>query len=369
VLGNSLSSIGQVMPGTTEQHNAKLGEAQGAVNADEANAEKEAQAGLQGAQAGHLKEETTELPGKTASEEGLQGAQQNNLENPAWEHLETDQGIFARNPKTNELMPLTFQGKPLMPKPPTAKGQEHISLEGPGGKPIAANYHPDTGKYTDASGNEIANPKPYEKPNVTNVNAGGEKAFEYSDKALTSLSAPISQIQMRMGRLKDTLAQGTPQADALAAPELLTIMAGGQGSALRMNEAEIARIVGGRSHWENLKAAAQKWSTNPETANSITADQRQQVRALVATVDAKLTQKQNILNDAGQQLLEAKTPQDQHRIILDARRKITEIDAGQGGNQQAQGGGAPIGTTTQPDGVYEKDGKHFRAQGGKVYAQ
>jgi hypothetical protein len=48
VLGNSLSSIGQVMPGTTEQHNAKLGEAQGAVNADEINAEKGAQTeGLQ----------------------------------------------------------------------------------------------------------------------------------------------------------------------------------------------------------------------------------------------------------------------------------------------------------------------------------
>ena len=44
VLGSSLSSIGQVMPGTTEQHNAKLGEAEGAVTADEANAEKEAQA-------------------------------------------------------------------------------------------------------------------------------------------------------------------------------------------------------------------------------------------------------------------------------------------------------------------------------------
>jgi hypothetical protein len=45
VLGSSLSSIGQVMPGTTEQHNAKLSEAEGAVNADEANREKEAQAG------------------------------------------------------------------------------------------------------------------------------------------------------------------------------------------------------------------------------------------------------------------------------------------------------------------------------------
>jgi hypothetical protein len=240
-----------------------------------------------------------------------------------------------------------------MPKPPTAKGQEHISLEGPGGKPIAANYHPDTGKYTDASGNEIANPKPYEKPNVTNVNAGGEKAFEYSDKALTSLSAPISQIQMRMGRLKDTLAQGTPQADALAAPELLTIMAGGQGSGLRMNEAEIARIVGGRSHWENLKAAAQKWSTNPETANSITADQRQQVRALVATVDAKLTQKQNILNDAGQNLLDAKSPEEQHRVIIEARRALTQIDAG--GNQPAQGGATDI--------VYDDKGVGHRYKG------
>jgi hypothetical protein len=47
----------------------------------------------------------------------------------------------------------------------------------------------------------------------------------------------------------------------------------------------------------------------------------------------------------------------------------TRYTAPKGGNQQAQGGGAPIGTTTQPDGVYEKDGKHFRAQGGKVYAQ
>jgi hypothetical protein len=166
---------------------------------------------------------------------------------------------------------------------------------------------------------------------------------------------------MRMGRLKDTLAQGTPQADALAAPELLTIMAGGQGSGLRMNEAEIARIVGGRSHWENLKAAAQKWSTNPETANSITADQRQQVRALVATVDAKLTQKQNILNDAGQNLLDAKSPEEQHRVIIEARRALTQIDAG--GNQPAQGGAGKAQEPPRPPNV--PAGYHFDAKGPK----
>ena len=344
----TVSPIAESMiPGTAGHHAAQLRQVNQALTQDETNAEKEAQTSLQGAQTGHLQEETAELPAEAQSREGLQGAQQNNLENPAWEQFETDQGIFARNPKTNELMPLTFQGKPLMPKPPTPKGQEHVSLEGPGGKPIAANYHPDTGKYTDASGNEIANPKPYEKPNVPNVNAGGEKAFEYSDKALTSLSTPISQIQMRMGRLKDTLAQGTPQADALAAPELLTIMAGGQGSGLRMNEAEISRIVGGRSHWEALRAAAQKWSLNPETANSITADQRQQIRALVSTVDAKLIQKQNILNDAGQKLLDAKSPEEQHRVIIEARTALTQIDAG--GNQPAQGG-APQRPASVPAG-------------------
>ena len=43
VLGNSLSSIGQVMPGTTEQHNAELERAQNAVNEETANNEKGAQ--------------------------------------------------------------------------------------------------------------------------------------------------------------------------------------------------------------------------------------------------------------------------------------------------------------------------------------
>jgi hypothetical protein len=41
------------------------------------------------------------------------------LETPAepnWQHIETDQGIFAHNPKTNEMIPLTYQGKPLAPK-------------------------------------------------------------------------------------------------------------------------------------------------------------------------------------------------------------------------------------------------------------
>lgn len=115
----------------------------------------------------HENEETAAAPDKAASEEALQGAQTENLKNPALQHLETDQGIFAFNPHTKELTPLTYQGQPLNPavKPTAAKGLEHVSVVGSNGKPMEANFHPDTGKYTDSAGKEIENPQPYEKPN------------------------------------------------------------------------------------------------------------------------------------------------------------------------------------------------------------
>jgi hypothetical protein len=50
VLGNSLSSIGEIMPGTTEQHNEQLGQAGSAVAEEEANRIKESEAGSHEAQ-------------------------------------------------------------------------------------------------------------------------------------------------------------------------------------------------------------------------------------------------------------------------------------------------------------------------------
>ena len=120
----------------------------------------------QGALTKKTEQDTALEPGKAAAQERLEGDQANNLENPNAVVMETDQGIFMRNPKTNELTPLTNQGQPLMPFNRTLpKGMEKVDLVGPGGKPIAANYNPTTGKYTDANGKEIVNPQPYEKPN------------------------------------------------------------------------------------------------------------------------------------------------------------------------------------------------------------
>src|ERR1051326_230465 len=108
----------------------------------------------------------------------------------------------------------------------------------------------------------------------TRGDARTDKSYQFSVGELDKVGKPITDAVARFGRLQDTIPKKPPQADALVAPELLTVMAGGAGSGLRMNEAEISRVVGGRSNLESLKAALNKWSLNPSQALSNTAAQR-----------------------------------------------------------------------------------------------
>lgn len=156
-----------------------------------------------------------------------------------------------------------------------------------------------------------------------------DKSFQYNNSALDKVAAPIDQLNQRLGRLNDSIAQNSPQADALVAPELLSVMAGGAGSGLRMNEAEIARIVGGRSNWESLQAAVNKWSLDPKEALSITPEQRQEIRALAKTVQDKLIAKEKIIDDARNALIDSDDPKEHRKIIADAKKALDRIDAGE----------------------------------------
>jgi len=161
----------------------------------------------------------------------------------------------------------------------------------------------------------------------TKATERSDKSYQYNSTALEKEAAPIEALNQRMSKLNDALAQGNMQADALVAPELLSVMAGGAGTGLRMNEAEISRIVGGRTNWESLKAAAQKWSLDPNSARSITPDQDKQIRALVKTVQDRLTRKMAIIDQSRQSLLEADDPKEHRKIVTDAKRSIDAIDS------------------------------------------
>ncbi len=156
-----------------------------------------------------------------------------------------------------------------------------------------------------------------------------DKSYQYNSSQLDKYQQPVEQLTQRLGRLQDTLDQHNPQADALVGPELLTVMAGGQGSGLRMNEAEISRVVGGRSAWQNLQAAIQHWNTNPADARSITPAQDQQIRALVGTVQQKLLAKGRVLDGARQTLINSDDPEIHRQAVVAARAQLDAIDAGQ----------------------------------------
>jgi hypothetical protein len=156
-----------------------------------------------------------------------------------------------------------------------------------------------------------------------------DKSFQYNNGALDKVATPIDQANQRMGRLKDALDQNTPQADALIAPELLSVMAGGAGSGLRMNEAEISRIVGGRSKWESLQAAINQWSLDPKAALSITPEQRQEIRALAKTVQDKLVAKEKIIDESRNGLIDSDDPKEHRRIVAETKKKLDKIDAGE----------------------------------------
>ena len=121
------------------------------------------------AETGKTREETAEMPGKTESEEGLQGAQAEKLLHPAetWEPVQGWQGPqnepMEFNKATGVYRPAPGGTGASLTKEPAAKSLEKVNVVGPDGKPIVANYHPDSGKITDASGKEIPNAKPYEK--------------------------------------------------------------------------------------------------------------------------------------------------------------------------------------------------------------
>lgn len=322
--------VAAMVPGTEIHHEALLNQANRALTGDVANEQKQSQSALENATAQHTAAETPEIAPNAESARALQGAQTrritdeaSDLENqrPTYSIHDTEEGPLFVNNQTGSAQHLSVDGTPVGPKIKLTQSQPIIGHDG---KPHTY--------MLDEKGNKVVDlGVHYERPNVTNINAG-EKTWEYANNQLNTLGKPISDLTMRMGRLQDTLAQGTPQADALVAPELMTVMAGGQGSGLRMNEAEISRIVGGRSNWQSLQAAMNKWSVDPAAANSITPAQREQIHALVNTVNAKLTAKQNIINDAANQMVDVSDATQQHRILAETRQKLQAIDEGNGGN-------------------------------------
>lgn len=357
------------IPGTEEHHNQLLGRQAGRIGEDLGEQKTEAATGEATARTGQAEaaaEKDKSDAEKLRQEAAVAGNPKVGItpEEVTIHDLMTGNNGGPRvNPQTGkpftyfEAYSTTMQAKQDTKPDPAVKDKEQDISDY-----LAAHKLEDTPANREQARQGIANRS---KDFGAKSDARADKSYQLQSGRLDKVRQPVDQVIQRVGRLNDTLNQNSPQADALIAPELLSIMAGGAGSGLRMNEAEIARIVGGRSAWENLKGSFQHWSTNPEEARSITPDQDKQIRALVGAVHSKLAAKQQILDATEDALIASDDPKEHRRIVADARKKLDAID---GGGAENKGGGtvnmkAPDGTIKP---IPADQVEHYKSRGATV---
>lgn len=142
-----------------------------------------------------------------------------------------------------------------------------------------------------------------------------DRSYQFNKGELDKLAKPLMDQNDNLAKLDEVVTQRTPQADALIAPAMLKLMVGGQGSGVRITKGEIEAVTGGRSGFENLKAAFEHWNPDSGKALSITEAQRGQIQQLMALAKERIAGKVNAINEANRALVDAGNVED-HRKIL-----------------------------------------------------
>ncbi len=223
----------------------------------------------------------------------------------------------------------TIEGNPVEPatrNPVSAT----ITKLGADGKPHIFRQDGATGAFSIDEG--VA----YEKPPSANPsNTADSTSYKFHVAEIDKRAKPLDDAATRFSRLQDTINQGTAQADALVAPELMTVMAGGSGSGLRINEAEINRVQGGRPMVAQIEAKLRKWmGTDQKSAIDFGPQERKAINDLLGIVGSKLQQKQKALTDASAVVSgESTTDQQRRKALADLDSNLRDIDSGkvQGG--------------------------------------
>lgn len=153
-----------------------------------------------------------------------------------------------------------------------------------------------------------------------------QQSYQFHATELDKAGQPLMDKQSKLTQAYDALAQHDPTSDSLVAPQILSFAAGGTGSGLRMNEAEIARIVGGRSAWQNLQAWAQHYATDPKNAGTLTPDQRTMMTKLLQTANDRLQQKVDAVTSARQALADSTDVNSHKQIAARLQKQLSDID-------------------------------------------
>jgi hypothetical protein len=328
------------LPGTEYHHMAELNHSNRQIGEEEKEQQSEAttqaeqgRTGLEAAQAAQIpitdQRQREQLNGQLA-EHGLQLGEDGKVGPVSMENLSPE--IAAK---------LQGQWKPV------------AGAQGPKGEPLE--YNETTGQYRSAPGVEGAqagretktiqrevNGKPHtilldaqgndlrdlgetgEKPPTVNVNAGEASLDRLAGRLAKPYDTANTQAQGKFDRIQQTLhsIDAGYVGQGLGIPELLTALVSGQGTGVRITQAELNAITANRG----IQGNAESWFNSLAGKGKLTDTDKSQIKTVLADAQARLLIKQTIVNDALDKINGANSREEVSAADREARSRIMQVE-------------------------------------------
>jgi hypothetical protein len=336
-------NFGTFIPGTSAHHNMLVNQARNNVNQEQKTATEEAnrqhlgaENGLTEANTEKTQAETAALPGEQSDKHSLTQAQISNLNSE----------VDSRNPdKETSSVHVLPNGKVISvhSDPKTGKSTAEVVYEGePGTSPKVVSLEvggkPHQVIVDEKTGQQIKDLGPTgEKPPTVNVNTSNSladreiKQFgEPHQKAVDASSAQLEKIDDAK-----KLITGNASGQALGIPKLLTALVSGQGSGVRITQAELNMI----GHARGIQGDVEGFFKKLSGQGQLSAIQQQQYSQILDDVKARVLQKIAIHNKALDAISDPAGSRES-RIAADtaARKALSDMESGNGGTHNIAAG-------------------------------
>ncbi len=296
---------------------------------DQTEQDQAAKRNAEGAQTAQTQEETAEAPANQQAKLDLEQAQTTEATNKANRpdlataySTAVNAAIAAnRDPSTDPVVQHIADAITAIQKQPTGAGTKTVQLE-VGGKPHQVLIDEKTGKQVSDLGESG------EKPPTVNVNAGVGALDRETKQFGAAHQKGVDTAGAQLEKIEDArnMINGNAEAQGLGIPKVLTALVGGQGTGVRITQAELQSIAHARGLQGDFEGTLNKW----EGKGALSRAQQQQLTQIMDDVRQRIVQKQAIHAGALDTINSASTREQIIQADKDARDKITALENGIG---------------------------------------
>jgi hypothetical protein len=320
-LGGGMGRLAaEMIPGTMLHHQVEVNRGERSLAQEEANAEKEAQtAGLQAdiplrqAQAQKAQAEAAALPGEQSEKKQLEDAQIQNLLHPQAKTAFEDWRKTNPDAPTTDFFKAEQAAKPTKGERPDTPEQQFIDE--------FQKTHPNGSVGDAVHAYAAATQKPERGPTIIQQNSEVDRMAGRLAKPYQTAYDKGAQTQERIELTRRNVDAGYV-GQGLAIPELITSLVSGQGTGIRVTQAELNAITANRG----IKGDAESWFNSIAGKGKLTDTDKKQIKSVLADAETRLQKKIAVNSGALDAINGAGSREDVVAADKAARQHLNEIE-------------------------------------------